>query len=114
MKKRTMFVTLISILAFAGVIGANLANASGPSPEAPAVQQADTDSVEHECPPACNAQDAADEATEGAAESAEAGEAPEGNEAPGAEADGDTHEDVGDQADHECPPECDTANGETT
>ncbi len=110
MKKRMKLATLISILALSGLVGANLANATGGGTSTPVVvTDSDSDSVEHECPPACNAQDQADEATE----AADAAEAPEGNEAPGAEADGDTHEDVGDQANHECPPECDIQNGET-
>lgn len=119
MTKKRIFAVLFSVLAFAAVVGASLANASGGTPSTPAAVE-DADSVDHQCPPDCTAADEADEATEvqGAEDADEvpaATEAIEGSgseEAPGAEAAGDTHEDAGESADHRCPPDCDVANGE--
>ncbi len=112
MTKKRIFAILFSILAFSAVVGAGLASASGDSPSAPAVVE-DTDSVDHQCPPDCNAADTADEATE-VQEAEDADEASEAEEAPGTEEPGDTHEDAGETAEHECPPDCDVAGGETS
>lgn len=95
MNKKRMLAALFSVLAFSAVVGANFANASGGSPAAPAVVK-DADSVDHQCPPTCNAADKADEGTEApgtedsaksaeaTTETADANEAPEANEAAGA------------------------------
>ena len=106
MTKKKMLAVIVSLLALSGVVGASLANAGGHDTGTPAVTRTveevtgtDTDNVQE------GDQNAPDDPNEAAEEAAEGSEGPE--------ADNDKHEDVGENADHQCPPDCDTANGET-
>jgi hypothetical protein len=87
MDKKRIFAVLLSVFALSAIVGAGFANASSEAPSTPVVVQ-DSDSVDHQCPPDCNAADKADEGTEApgtedSATAAETGtEAPDANEAP--------------------------------
>ena len=82
MTNKRIFAVLFTVLAFSAVVGASFANATGGS-STPPTAVVETDTVDHQCPPDCNAADKADEATEvQGAESAT--EAPDATEASGA------------------------------
>ena len=106
MIKKKILAGVFSLLALSAVIGANLASAaSGDTGSATSVeQQATGNSGPGTESNEANESEAANEA--GGAEASEGAEAAEGAET-------DTHEDVGENADHQCPPDCDTAAGET-
>lgn len=109
MTKRRILAAIISALAVSGAVGANLAHA-GSSSSTPAVERNANAGEEREgTGTEAEEPDEAEEADE-AGESDEA----EGSEQKGAEAEeADSHEDAGPDAQHECPPDCDTANDET-
>ncbi len=109
MTKRRILAGVFSLLALAAVIGANLANAGGDSSpaqtavesEAEGSHAPDTDSIEYE------GQDGADDADEAEGTGAEEPEGTEAEEAKaGDEAEADLHEDAGENAEHQCPPDC--------
>lgn len=112
MTKRRILAAIISALAVSGVVGANLAHA-GSSSSTPAVERNANAGEDREgTGTEAEEPDEAEEADE-AGEPEEA----EGSEQKGAEVaeaeEADSHEDAGPNAQHECPPDCDTANGET-
>lgn len=108
MKRKIIVGSIVGLLSIGG-LWSTVAQAGAKNTKAPVtVQQvgpaADTDTVQtgDQATPDDPAAEAAEEAKEG----------PEGKE--GKEADNDTHEDPdGVDVNHECPPACDTANGET-
>lgn len=111
MSKRSIIAGLVSLLALSGIVGANLAAAAGDptkgqtAVEEPAAQGPDTDPVRLEQADPNEGPDAGETERAGA----ESGSA---EEATGSEAENDSHEDTGANAQHECPPNCDTAAGE--
>lgn len=90
MTKQKFVGLIIGALALFGLVGANLAQARDHNKASQTIQQQEQGS-EDEASEANEAENAADETKE---------------------ADDDRHEDQGDNAEHECPPDCDTANGE--
>lgn len=121
MNRKSLIGALVGLLLLTGIIGANLVMAGGRQDTGRSVRSEEASSTDDdnlECPaqglPACKGQ-MNDEKSEGpenendeAEEATEKGEGPE-NEAE--EADNDKHEDA-EGADHQCPPDCDTENGE--
>ena len=119
MNRKSLIGALVGLLLLTGIIGANLVMAGGRQDAGKSVQSEEatsTDDDNLECPaqglPACEGQmnDEKGEGPENEADEAnEKGEGPE-NEADEAN-ENDSHEDA-EGADHQCPPDCDTANGE--
>lgn len=125
MNRKGMIGAIAGLLLLTGIVGANLVMAGGRHDTGRSVrnQEATTDDDNLECPaqglPACAGQ-MNDDKTEGPENEAEGpeNEADDQNEkaeGPENEAndqnESDTHEDA-QGADHQCPPDCDTANGE--
>jgi cytoskeletal protein RodZ len=110
--------TLLGALTMALVVGLwvglmpSSASTSKTTPQRPAsVQQVNAGVHAKQAPSTSGAEQAGTETagTETAGE--QSGES--GSETAGESAkEGDTHEDAGQNADHQCPPNCDTANGE--
>lgn len=114
--KQKVLGAIVGLLALSGLVGANLAQAQSPDPtgtNSPAIEQkapaAPVDPAKEAAEEAEGPEDPAKEAAEGPED--EAAEAAE-EAAEGPEAEDDKHEDVGENVDHQCPPDCDTANGE--
>ena len=122
MNRKSIIGAIVGVLLLTGMIGANLVLAGGRQDTGRSVkgQQEAADDDNLECPaqglPACAGQmnDDKNEGPESEANENEANEGPE-NEANENEAneanENDNHEDA-EGADHQCPPDCDTANGE--
>ena len=117
MNRKSIIGAIVGVLLLTGMIGANLVMAGGRQDTGRSVkgQQEAADDDNLECPaqglPACAGQMNDDEneaneneANEGPENEANENEANEANE-------NDNHEDA-EGADHQCPPDCDTANGE--
>jgi len=105
MNRKSLIGALVGLLLLTGIIGANLVMAGGRQDTKGSVQSEEANSTDDdnlECPaqglPACAGQ-MNDEKSEGSEN-----EADEANE-------NDSHEDA-EGADHQCPPDCDTENGE--
>ena len=130
MNRKSIIGAIVGVLLLTGMIGANLVMAGGRQDTGRSVkgQQEAADDDNLECPaqglPACAGQmnDDRNEGPENEANEANENEANENdanendaNEAPENEAkeanENDNHEDA-EGADHQCPPDCDTANGE--
>lgn len=124
MNRKNLIGGLVGVLMLSGIIGANLVMASNGRHDAgrnASSNEADGDQLE--CPdqglPACQGQmnDEAKEGPENEADDAEQADGTEANEAEGTEneaddaQENDSHEDA-EGADHQCPPDCDTASGE--
>jgi len=125
--RKSIIGAIVGVLLLTGMIGANLVLAGGRQDTGRSVkgQQEAADDDNLECPaqglPACAGQmnDDKNEGPENEANENEANEGPENeaneNEANENEAneanENDNHEDA-EGADHQCPPDCDTANGE--
>lgn len=123
--RKSLIGALVGLLLLTGIIGANLVMAGGrqdtgrSARSEKATSDADNDNENLECPaqglPACAGQ-MNDEKSEGPEnekneEAEEANEKGEDSENEAEEADNDKHEDA-EGADHQCPPDCDTENGE--
>jgi hypothetical protein len=108
--KKMLTVIGVIMVALAVGLGINLAHSSAAAPRSTpnpasvtAVDPTPSDTAGPQQPPA-----AADDEKTG-----EQAEAPGSEQAGGSAAEGDTHEDpAGQNVDHQCPPDCDTANGE--
>ncbi|CAN5610872.1 hypothetical protein BH24ACT26_BH24ACT26_09040 [soil metagenome] len=133
MNRKSIIGAIVGVLLLTGMIGANLVMAGGrqDTGRSVKVQQEAAGDDNLECPaqglPACAGQmnDDKNEGPENEANEANESEANEGpeNEGPENEAneaneneaneanENDNHEDA-EGADHQCPPDCDTANGE--
>ncbi|MFN2490847.1 MAG: hypothetical protein ABR529_14165 [Actinomycetota bacterium] len=115
MNRRSIIGGLVALLLLTGIIGANLVIA-GQHSSRPATAEDTADKDDLECPkqglPDCAGQ-MNDDKNEGPDNEANgADEANEGSENEANEADeNDKHEDAK-GAEHECPPNCDEANGE--
>jgi hypothetical protein len=127
MNRKSIIGALVGLLLLTGIIGANLVMAQSTPDATPSVTneqagspEADTDTLD--CPaqglPACAGQmnddaseapDSESDAPEGTESKSEASDAPESEGSDANESD--THEDP-EGADHQCPPDCDTSNGE--
>lgn len=107
MKRKIIIGSIVGLLSIGGLLGATMSQAGAKGTKAPVTVEevstaTDTDAVEE------GDQNTPDDPATEAAETGQEGQ--ERSEAK--ETESDTHEDVGENANHECPPACDTANGE--